>query len=192
MGLQDFTSYKAVAKLRSLALKPHDLTAPQGMTAERIAAYVCATGGYELLYASQRVDDQALDALQELADEARLVEGLLAMKRGEVINRIEGYACENRQVLHTACRDVAGDTPVAAEASMQARQQLAKLHRFLADLDSGALTNSQGQPFTTMVQVGIGGSDLGPRALYLALQLKARYEGIPTPVYGLQEVHHLS
>lgn len=170
MRLQDFNSYKAVAKLRSLALRPYDLTAPQGMSPERIAACVCATGGFELLYASQRVDDQTLAALQELADEAGLVDVLLAMKQGEVINRIDGYACENRQVLHTACRDVVSDEPLAPEASGQARQQLAKLHRFLEDLDSGNLTNAQGQSFTTMVQVGIGGSDLGPRAIYLALQ----------------------
>lgn len=170
MRLQDFTNYKAVAKLRSLALSPYDLTKPPGLNPDRIAAYVCATGGFELFYATQRVDDQTMAALQELADEAGLVDALLAMKQGEVINRIEGYACENRQVLHTACRDVGNDGTLAPAASAQARQQLAKLQSFLAELDNGNLTNARGESFTTMVQVGIGGSDLGPRALYLALQ----------------------
>lgn len=170
MRLQDFSSYKAVAKLRSLAQRPYDLTAPHGLNPARIAAYVCAAGGFELLYATQRIDDQTLAALQELADEAGLVDALLAMKQGEVINRIEGYACENRQVLHTACRDVFREQPVAQDATAQARQQLAKLRRFLEALDDGTIVNAQGQPFTTMVQVGIGGSDLGPRALALALR----------------------
>lgn len=170
MRLQDFSSYKAVAKLSSLAQSPYDLTAPLGLSPERIAAYVCAAGEFELLYATQRVDDQILSALQELSDEAGLVDALLAMKQGEVINRIEGYACENRQVLHTACRDVFAGSPLAAEATAQARAQLSKLQGFLEGLGNGTITNAQGQPFTTMVQVGIGGSDLGPRALYLALQ----------------------
>jgi glucose-6-phosphate isomerase len=50
---------------------------------------------------------------------------------------------------------------------------LDKLRAFLHDLNRGRLVNARGQSFTTMVQVGIGGSDLGPRALYLALKAHA-------------------
>jgi glucose-6-phosphate isomerase len=174
MNLQDFSRYKAVARLTSLAGQPHDLAAADGLDPQRVAAYVCSSCGYDLLYATQRVNDAVLDALQELADEAGLVDAFLAMKTGVVINRIDGYASENRQVLHTACRDVFSGNPLEPELTAKSSQELAKLQRFLSDLDNGTIVNAQGQPFTTMVQVGIGGSDLGPRALYLALQRYCR------------------
>jgi glucose-6-phosphate isomerase len=96
------------------------------------------------------------------------------MKRGAVVNRIEGYESENRQVLHTACRDIFSDAPLNPDATAQAKAQLAKLETFLDELDSGQLTNAQGEPFTDLIHVGIGGSDLGPRALYLALSAYRR------------------
>jgi len=167
---QDFSAYAAGAKLAALARAPHDLTATGGLTAGRIGELKATFCGFDLLYATQRVTPEVLDALQELADEAGLVAQFNAMKQGAVLNRIEGYACENRQVLHTACRDVFTETPLAPAATAKARRELDKLRRFLDELASGALVNGQGQPFTTMVQVGIGGSDLGPRALYLALK----------------------
>ncbi len=170
MHLRDFSTYRAVAKLTSLARQPHDLTAPQGLTPARMSSYVASGCGFNLLFATERVDDEVLAALQELADEAGLVDAFMAMKQGAVLNRIDGFESENRQVLHTASRDVFADKPLSAEASERARQELAKLRRFLVDLEEGKIVNGQGASFTTMVQVGIGGSDLGPRALYLALK----------------------
>ena len=170
MQFRDFSSYKAVAKLAALAKAPHDLTTVDGLTAQRIRTCAVSFCGFDLLYGTQRVTSEVIGALQELADEAGLVDAFRAMKEGAVLNRIEGYACENRQVLHTACRDVFDDAPRAAEATAKARRELAKLQSFLAALAEGQVVNAQGQSFTTMVQVGIGGSDLGPRALYLALK----------------------
>jgi glucose-6-phosphate isomerase len=167
---QDFSAYTAVTKLAALARAPYDLTADGGLTAQRIGELRASFCGFDLLYGTQRVTPEVLDALQALADEAGLIDQFKAMKGGAVLNRIEGYACENRQVLHTACRDVFEDAPLAPEASAKARRELAKLRSFLDDVANGAIVNGQGQPFATMVQVGIGGSDLGPRALYLALK----------------------
>ena len=173
MAFHDFSDYRAVSRLKALAERPHDLTAPDGLSAERIAALRASSCGFDLLYATQRVNDEVLDALQALADEAGLVETFRAMKGGAVLNRIDGFDSENRQVLHTASRDVFAEPPAAPEASARARAELDKLRAFLKDLNRGRLVNAQGQPFTTMVQVGIGGSDLGPRALYLALKAHA-------------------
>ena len=173
MAFRDFPDYRAVARLNALAECPHDLTAPDGLTVERITALRASSCGFDLLYATQRVNDEVLDALQALADEAGLVETFRAMKGGAVLNRIEGFDSENRQVLHTASRDVFAEPPAAPEASARARAELDKLRAFLHDLNRGRLVNARGQSFTTMVQVGIGGSDLGPRALYLALKAHA-------------------
>ncbi len=160
----------AFEKLTKLARNPFDLTEPGGLSPQRIADFICSGAGFDLLYATQRLDNTVIDGLQQLADQANAIDMFLAMKKGAVINRIEGHESENRQVLHTACRDVFSGTPYNPAASSQAQEQLVNLQTFLADLESGLLTNEQGEPFTDYVNIGIGGSDLGPRAVYIALQ----------------------
>jgi len=170
MQFQDFSTFKATARLASLAREPHDLTAADGLPAQRIREFRASSCGFDLLYGTQRITSEVLSALQDLADEARLVDTFRAMKQGAVLNCIAGYASENRQVLHTASRDVFEEIPESPDATVKAKNELAKLRAFLDDLESGRVVNAQGQSFTTIVQVGIGGSDLGPRALYLALK----------------------
>ncbi len=168
--LQDWRTTPAYRRLLELASRPCDLTAPGLLTPERLQRYRASGAGFDLLYAFARLDDQTLAALQELADQRRAVEQFDMMRRGVVMNRIVGYECENRAVLHTACRDIFSATPKHPQATELAKQQLARLHEFTQDLASGALLNEAGEPFTDLVCIGIGGSDLGPRALALALQ----------------------
>jgi glucose-6-phosphate isomerase len=167
---KDFADLKAVRRLEELARNPYNLARPDSLPPERIAACKASACGFDLLYATQRIDDEVLAALQDLAVEAGLIEQFKTMKSGAVMNRIIGQASEERQVLHTASRDVFSDAPLAPAATAQAKEQLSRLKQFLADVDSGAICNEQGEPFIAMLQVGIGGSDLGPRALYLALE----------------------
>lgn len=165
-GLDELPVYE---KLTKLARNPFDLTTPGALSPDRIAHYKASAAGFDLLFSTQRVDDAVLNGLQQLADQSGAVDQFLAMKRGDVMNRIEGYESENRQVLHTSCRDIFSDSPCNAEATQQAKQQLDKLKVFLAQLDKGEITNTRGETFTDYVNIGIGGSDLGPRALFLAL-----------------------
>lgn len=160
----------AWASLLSLAEKPFDLTSPQALNAERITAYASRMASFNLLYATQRIEEQTLNMLQELADQCEVITQFLGMKRGEVMNQIAGVPSENRQVLHTAVRDLFRPAPDHPEATELARKDCAKLKGFLDDLESGRLTNARGERFTDLVNVGIGGSDLGPRAIYLALR----------------------
>ncbi|MDP2753083.1 MAG: glucose-6-phosphate isomerase, partial [Nitrospirota bacterium] len=165
----DFNTMPAWAELAELARTPYDLTAPGALSSARIRRYRAHAAGFDLLYSTQRVDEAVLFALQRLAEESGTVAQFLLMKKGAVLNRIEGYASEERQVLHTACRDIFGPVSLAPEASLQAKVELEKLAGFLAALEAGSIVNAAGEPFTDLVQIGIGGSDLGPRALYLAL-----------------------
>ena len=159
----------ACAELAALAGAPYDLTAPGALSPARINRYRTHAAGLDLLYSTQRVDESVLAALQKLAEQSGAVVQFLLMKKGAVLNRIEGYASEERQVLHTACRDIFAPVSLAPEATAQARAELEKLADFLTALAAGAIVNAAGEPFTDLIQVGIGGSDLGPRALYLAL-----------------------
>ncbi len=159
------------SELIRLAQKPYDLTGAGALLADgRLARYVCRSELWRLHYGTERIDDLVLTSLQELADELRLVEQFKMMRRGAVMNRIEGFASENRQVLHTASRDIFDTSPVEPQASREARREIEKLKLFLSDLETGQLVNKHGQPFDTMVHIGIGGSDLGPRSIFEALK----------------------
>ncbi len=173
MQCKDFSQLNAYAQLTALAQKPYDLTQPEALDAARLGTFKSSGCGFDLLYATERLDVAVLTALQALSDEAGLIEQFMSMKKGAVLNRIEGYASEERQVLHTACRDVFTAQPHCPEATDKAKEELEKLRRFLDDLNNGTILNAAGETFTTLVQVGIGGSDLGPRALSLALQAYA-------------------
>jgi glucose-6-phosphate isomerase len=165
-GLDELPVYE---KLLKLARNPFDLTTPGALSPERITKYITSGAGFDLLYSMQRIDEAVINGLQQLSDQSGAVEQFLEMKRGAVLNRIEGFESENRRVLHTACRDIFSDSPYNSEATHQAKQELEKLKNFMADLGIGAIKNDQGESFTDYINIGIGGSDLGPRALYLAL-----------------------
>lgn len=167
----NLTTAKAAGMLEGLAQKPYDLTAGGALTrADRVEKLLCETGPFRLLYATQRVDEETLAALQELSDQCGLTAQFKEMSSGAVMNRIRGYESEERQVLHTATRDVFRASTGAPGAAARAREELAKLKDFLSALDSGKITNARGESFTTLVNVGIGGSDLGPRSIYEALK----------------------
>lgn len=163
--MTSFNQLKAVEKLRELERQPIDLTKEGAFSVKRAEEMVTSALGIKMLYGTERVTHEVIKSLFELAEEAHVFEKMEAMQAGEVINRIEGYPSENRSVLHTAMRDFfdkRNEGERAKEAATLAYQELEKLKYFLEDIKK--------QEFTDMVQVGIGGSDLGPRAVYLALE----------------------
>ncbi|MCH2205960.1 MAG: glucose-6-phosphate isomerase [Lentisphaerales bacterium] len=170
----------AHAKLLELSKAPFDLTEEGALSKQRFSKFRSSAGSLQMFYGTQRVDENTLDALQELADDAGAVGQFKAMISGEVVNKIDGYDCENRQVLHTAVRNVFADLNDSdnignsVDAIKAAQEELEKLDEFCKDLACGSIVNTVGQPFTDMVLVGIGGSDLGPRAIYLALKKYAQ------------------
>lgn len=161
-----FRHYKASHVLKGLASTPYDLTIEGNLSPKRIASYRAEAGEFKLLYSTERVNDDVMEALQELAHESELVGKMEAMQRGDLINVIEGYPSENRRVLHTATRDFfmrPNGGKEAMKAAAAAKKECDKLQNFMAKIDAQDV-------FTDIIQIGIGGSDLGPRALYLALQ----------------------
>lgn len=157
--------------LKELAITPYDLTAGGALEAgDRLARYICRTELFDLHYATQRLNDAVLLALQKLADELQLVEQFRQMRRGAILNNIVGYDSEERQVLHTATRDLFSSEVAESSATREAKNELQKLEVFLEKIDSREIVNQQGKGFKTMIHIGIGGSDLGPRSIYEALK----------------------
>ena len=136
--------------------------------AERVKKYsVPMAEGMVFNYAAKQVDDDVLEILGKLAREAQLTEKFQALYNGEVIN-----TGEKRLVLHHLTRGQLGDAVVADGVDKRdfytGVQQ--KVAEFAKKVHAGEITNAAGEKFTTVVQIGIGGSDLGPRAIYLALE----------------------
>ena len=136
--------------------------------AERVKNYsIPMAAGLVYNYAAKQVDDQVLAALAKLAEEAQLTEKYKELYNGEVIN-----TGEKRLVLHQLTRGQLGDAVVADGVDKRAFyvEQQQKIAEFANKVHAGEITNAAGEKFTTVVQIGIGGSDLGPRAMYLALE----------------------
>ncbi len=143
--------------------------------AERVKKYsVPMAAGLNFNYAAKEVDDKILSALSALADEAQLAEKYEALYNGEVIN-----TGEKRMVLHQLTRGQLGENVMAD--GVNKREFYVKEQKRIADfankVHSGEIANAKGEKFTTVVQIGIGGSDLGPRAMYLALENWAKRTG---------------
>lgn len=163
--LSQFSQYPATNKLKQLAQHPFDLT-EEHLTPERISHFCARSCGIKLLYGTERITEEVLQCLLELTHQAKAFEKMEKMQAGEIMNVIDHYASENRPVLHTATRDFF-DHPrqekVAKDAAKLAKNETEKLKTFIHKID-------REKQFTDLIMVAIGGSDLGPKANYLALQ----------------------
>lgn len=119
-------------------------------------------------YSKNRITEETMRLLVELANECGLPEAIERMFTGEKINNTEG-----REVLHTALRSninkpyniVSGD-----DVMPEIRAELEKMKDFSDAVHSGRTTGYTAKPFTSVVNIGIGGSDLGPHMVVNALQ----------------------
>ena len=143
--------------------------------AERVKKYaVPMAAGLTYNFAAKAVDDAILGALAELAEEQQLTEKFEELYNGAVIN-----TGEKRLVLHQLCRGQLGKDVIADGVNKREFYTgvQANIAEFAKKVHAGEITNEAGEKFTTAVQIGIGGSDLGPRALYIALENWAKATG---------------
>ena len=123
--------------------------------------------GLYLDYSKNRVTDETLKLLFQLAEECGLRDRIDAMFRGEKIN-----ITENRAVLHVALRSPRGTSIVVDGENVvpQVHAVLDKMSDFANRVRSGAWKGHTGKSIRNVVNVGIGGSDLGPVMAYEALK----------------------
>ncbi|MDO9456775.1 glucose-6-phosphate isomerase [Nocardioides sp.] len=163
----DATTTDAWRRLRALAdgFSP-DLRGWFAADAGRVDRLTFTAADLHVDLSKSLVDDEVLAALLALADEVGLVERRDAMLRGDHVN-----VTEDRAVLHTALR-------LPAEAQLEVDDQdvvsdvhdvLARVYAFADQVRSGEWTGVTGKRIRTIVNIGIGGSDLGPVMAYEAL-----------------------
>ncbi len=146
-----------------------DLFAADPGRGERLTAE--AEGVY-LDYSKNRVTDETMALLVELAEESGVPARRDAMFRGEHIN-----VSENRAVLHTALRRPAPVSPNAGTLVVDGQDVVADVHEVLGRMRdfanrvrSGEFKGYTGKPIRNVINIGIGGSDLGPVMAYEALR----------------------
>ena len=135
--------------------------------AARLKDYNISFDGLRLNYAFQNVTDETLSLLLALAEHQGLSEWRARMFAGDKIN-----TTENRAVLHTAlrCND---DTPILVDQldiMPEIRATQNRVAAFIDDVRTGKWKGVTGKPFRHIVNIGIGGSDLGPRLAAQALK----------------------
>ena len=172
IDLDKLASWKKTAQSGRVDLKKV-MEGEEGL--KRVQQYkVPMAAGLTYSYAAKQVDDEILKALCDLAEEAQLASKFEELYNGAVIN-----TGEKRLVLHHLTRGQLGDAVIAdgKDKRIFYTEQQNKIAAFARQVHEGEILNEKGEKFTTVVQIGIGGSDLGPRAMYLALENWARKNG---------------
>jgi glucose-6-phosphate isomerase len=151
--------YREIKKLHLRELFAQDPKRGERMTAEAADIY--------LDYSKNRVTDETLKLLLQLAEQCGLRARIDAMFRGEKIN-----VTEKRAVLHVALRAPEGASIVVDGENVvpQVHAVLAKMSDFANRVRSGAWKGHSGKRIRNVVNIGIGGSDLGPVMAYEALK----------------------
>ena len=150
----------ALPHLRELLAEPSD---------SRPASLQLEAAGLRLDASHQQVTPEVLQALLALAAESRVLEQAQAQRRGEAIN-----ATENRAVLHMALRGAdMPDAPWGAAISDAVRTELDRFLDAAERIRDGRWRGHRGQRIANVINIGIGGSDLGPRMAVQALDAYA-------------------
>ena len=175
----DPTTTPAWARLTALyeSLQP-DLRGWFAADPSRAKSFTFQAGDLYVDLSKNLINSEILSALVDLADQVGLADRRDAMLAGEHIN-----VTEDRAVLHTALRAPEGSSLVVdgVDVIPEVHEVLAKVYAFADKVRSGEWVGVTGKPIATVVNIGIGGSDLGPVMVYEALQpyvkpgLKARF-----------------
>jgi glucose-6-phosphate isomerase len=134
---------------------------------ERYHKFQLKLNALEFDYSKHLITEKTLELLINLANECQLKDAIEKQFLGDIIN-----ATEKRAVLHTALRDDS-KTPVLVDGKdvkPAIKKGLKKIKKFSQDIISGQLKGYSGKAFTDIVNIGIGGSDLGPRMVVESLQ----------------------
>ena len=155
------------AKLTAAAAVVPDIRALLDADQDRPVRSTVWAAGITLDFARQRITPESLTALIELADQQGVFIRRAAMFAGEHIN-----ITEDRAVLHTALRLPRGSSLVVdgVDVAAEVHQVLDRMGSFAKAVRNGKWRGATGKRITAVVNIGIGGSDLGPAMAYEALR----------------------
>ena len=164
-NLDTLDSYKSLQQVHKVDLAK-ELGGEGG--AARVKKYaIPMAAGMTYYYGAKAVDDDIVAALCKVASEAELIDKFKELYEGAVIN-----TGEKRLVLHQLTRGQLGADVMVDSVNKRDfyKKEQERIAEFAGKVHGGQIVNEAGDKFTSVVQIGIGGSDLGPRAMYLALE----------------------
>jgi glucose-6-phosphate isomerase len=166
---QSLTSTASFQALETHAVEAEDWQMRQLFAADpqRFERLSVEAAGLFLDYSKNRLDGRTLELLAALARERKVEQRRDAMFAGEKINNTE-----NRAVLHTALRAPKGTKLVVdgQDVIADVHEVLGRVRAFTDAVRNGQWLGHTGKPITDIVNIGIGGSDLGPKMVCLALR----------------------
>jgi glucose-6-phosphate isomerase len=169
-ALRERESFKALERHHAETSRTHlrELFEADPGRGERMVA---EAAGLYLDYSKNRVTEETLELLAQLADESGLAERREAMFRGEHIN-----STEDRPVLHVALRMPRNRSLIVdgEDVVVQVHEVLDRMGAFADRVRTGEWRGHTGEPIRNVVNIGIGGSDLGPVMAYEALRHYSR------------------
>ena len=181
----DLDKTDSFRRLKDLASAGKNFDLNKLLSKERVKDSAVPLAGGESLFlnwAAKAVDESILNALQALADEQELIAKYRALLEGETMNTGEG-----RKVLHHLLRSRDGKSATGKIVSHEGRdlgdfyrKELERFAAFAEKVRSGDIGPAPGKRYSAFCQIGIGGSDLGPRAISIALENWAAGEGVKT------------
>jgi glucose-6-phosphate isomerase len=175
MNYNDLDKTSAYKKLLSLVPAGKQFDYAAALDASRVGKCSAAmAAGLTYNWAAKPADSTVIAALQTLADEQELVAKYSLLLDGETMNTGEG-----RKVLHHLLRGQQGKAVIHEGRDLGEfyKKEKERFSAFALDVRAGKITGSTGKAFKNAVQIGIGGSDLGPRAMYLSLDNWAQKNG---------------
>jgi glucose-6-phosphate isomerase len=166
LPLRERPAFAALARHHSELVGRHlrELFAEDPARGER---YCAEAAGIYLDYSKNRITDETLSLLLQLAQQSELERHREAMLAGERIN-----TSENRSVLHVALRMPRGTSLIVdgADVVAEVHEVLDRMTDFAEKIRSGTWRGHTGKPIRNIINIGIGGSDLGPVMAYEALR----------------------
>lgn len=163
------TKYQAWQKLleHHKIIKENSLRELFAADPERASKFSVQFEKVFLDFSKNRINSETLQLLLELAGEAGVKQKIEGMFSGEKINKTE-----NRPVLHTALRNVSGEPVLVDGENVMTGivDVLERMEQFSEQIRSGEWKGFSGKPIRNIVNIGIGGSDLGPVMAYEALK----------------------
>jgi glucose-6-phosphate isomerase len=162
------TTTSAWSKLVALSQKHQNLSIVELFDQkDRFERYSRSLEDILVDFSKNRIPDEVFEALLQLAQETALSQAIESMFTGKAINQTE-----NRAVLHTALRN-RSNTPVYVDGQdvmPEVNQVLSQMKAFATQIHQGTWLGYTGKPITALVNIGIGGSDLGPVMVTEALK----------------------
>jgi glucose-6-phosphate isomerase len=181
MLINQSTSWKKLFSHFNSELKHHTI-AELNRQDHRFEQMAYSTEGMTLDFSKQKVTTETFELLADLADTAKLSQAIAELSSGLPVN-----TTENRAALHSACRLNPNDSLIvdSVDVNQQVQLQLSKMQHMIQRLTQGQWRGFSGKAITDVVNLGVGGSDLGPLLVCHALdefKLSKSAENCPNPI----------